>query len=62
MSIATLFFIEVGRVKRRNDFGIEEFKTATGAVAGGYLLFLFGKIAKIGFVVGAFGTVALVFA
>ena len=55
-SIVTVFAIEVGRVKRRNDFGVEEFKTATGAVVGSYLLFLAGNAAKIGILVGLFGT------
>jgi len=57
VSIAVLFFIEVGRVKRRNEYGLEVFKTATGAVAGGYLLTVAGRIARIGLVVGLVGTV-----
>ena len=56
-SIAVLFFIEVGRVKRRNEYGLEVFKTATGAVAGGYLLTVAGRLARIGLVVGLVGTV-----
>jgi hypothetical protein len=46
VSLAILFFIQVHKVSRTNEFGVQQYKTASGAVVTNYLLFVLGNIAR----------------
>ncbi|CAK7036371.1 MAG: hypothetical protein DELT_00583 [Desulfovibrio sp.] len=52
VSVAVLFLIEANKAKRTNEFGVEQYKTATGAVLTGYFSSVAARIARICLVVG----------